>query len=451
MNPALGLEQIRACFEGAVPATILTCAGDGTVNISFLSHVYYVDATRVALSAQFFNKTRSNLEQNPFATLMVMDPMDLTQYVMEVQFLHTETEGAIFERMRRKLEDIAAMTGMESVFRLRGADICRVYSCVPVKDDQPVRAAPPLPTLEQVSRVLEGVNQSQDMECMFEAALGGLEEQLGYSHSIIFLKDHKQDRLYTVASHGYGASGAGSELALGEGVAGVAAEKQRPIRVTNLSRELTLSRAIQQRIDHDKGELYHDLTIPLPGLAEAQSVVAVPLMARGQLLGVICIESEEIMAYFDADMDALSAVAQNLAMALAFYQSESVSDTATRQFPSAAPEPRGDTLLIRIYEADHSVFIGSDYLIKGVAGCILWKLLSQWRETGQTEFTNRELRRDPDINLPEIGDNLEARLILLRKRLDERCGDVRLEKRGRGRFALVIRRPVELRYVSSEQ
>ena len=55
-----------------------------------------------------------------------------------------------------------------------------------------------------------------------------------------------------------------------------------------------------------------------------------------------------------------------------------------------------------------------------------------------------ELRLDPQIRLPDLSDNLEARLILLHRRLAERSGALMLEKTGRGRFRLCVNRPVQL-------
>ncbi|HET7574704.1 MAG TPA: hypothetical protein VFJ99_06265, partial [Solirubrobacterales bacterium] len=56
------LESILACFQGVIPSPFATCAADGTPNVTYLSIVRYVDSERVAVSRQFLNKTRANLD-----------------------------------------------------------------------------------------------------------------------------------------------------------------------------------------------------------------------------------------------------------------------------------------------------------------------------------------------------------------------------------------------------
>jgi hypothetical protein len=110
--------------------------------------------------------------------------------------------------------------------------------------------------------------------------------------------------------------------------------------------------------------------------------------------------------------------------------------------------PRGTPLRVRRYAENDSVFVDEEYLIKGVAGAILWRLLRMHVEDGRSDHTNRELRLDPSIRLPDLSENLEARLILLARRLEERCPSLRIEKTGRGRFRFHVLRPVALAEVA---
>ena len=121
-------EEIKAAMQGVIPSHVVTCSADGTPNASAISQVYYVDEDHVALSHQFFNKTKRNLGENPKASVWLIHPESFDTWDLELEFDHSETHGRIFDTMDMQIEAIASMVGMKGIFKLRAADIFRVVS-----------------------------------------------------------------------------------------------------------------------------------------------------------------------------------------------------------------------------------------------------------------------------------------------------------------------------------
>jgi uncharacterized protein len=121
-------DEIKPAMQGVIPSHIVTCSRDGTPNASAISQVYYVDPHHVALSHQFFNKTKRNIEENPRAVAWVIDPNTFEAWDLELEFVRSDTSGPIFDVMEMQIEAIASIVGMKGIFKLRAADIFRVMT-----------------------------------------------------------------------------------------------------------------------------------------------------------------------------------------------------------------------------------------------------------------------------------------------------------------------------------
>lgn len=452
------LAGIRACLEGVIPAAMATCATDGTPNVALLSQVFYLDEAHVALSFQFFNTTRRNILGNPLATLLVLDPNTAAFHRLHLRYLRTETTGPLFERMKAQLAGIASHSGMEGVFRLLGSDVYAVERLEAVAG-RPLPAPPPrcalLPGLRAAS---EALAHCAGLDALLTTALEQVGRLTGTAHAMVLLCDASSERLYTVASRGYATSGVGSEIEPGQGVIGVAARERTPVRIGHMTSASLYSHAVRRSLSAEPEGAALATDIPYPGLAQPHSQVAVPLLSGARLVGVVFAESEQELRFGYEEEDALVALAGQLAAAIDAAQgaaSEAPDAPAGPAARSTSPTARassaaaGPPMQVRRYRSNDSIFIDDAYLIKGVAGAILWKLLGDYTRAGRTEFSNRELRLDPGIGLPEVCDNLEARLLLLQRRLAEHGADLRIERTGRGRFHLAVARAVVLSEVAN--
>jgi hypothetical protein len=472
-------ELSPACFQGVIPASIATSSADGTPNVTFLSQVFRVDARHVALSCQFFNKTKQNVLENPYATVELYEPMSFEAYRLELRYDHAETSGPLFDAMALRIQAVASHTGMKGVFRLLSADVYEVIACErregflePPADDEADEPSDPAAARSEI-KCLQLVSQrtarAPTLDALFTALLEALDESMGFRHSMVLLPDETGSRLFTVASRGYGEDGVGAEISVGDGLIGTVARERRPLRLSNVESELRYGRAVRASVQAASGRRELGPEIPLPGLPDAQSQLALPLLACDRLMGVLAVESRQALDFDEWDEAFLDIVGNQLAASI---ESAILRERSEEALPQARHEPlaaphaarpgslavatnadetreRAPLRRFRFFASDDCVFVGDEYLIRNLPGRILWKLLRAHVEQSRTEFTNRELRLDTSLGLPGLRDNLESRLVLLRRRLEQKCPELRLVSTGRGHFRLEIACRIELEQVVS--
>lgn len=260
--------------------------------------------------------------------------------------------------------------------------------------------------------------------------------------------DEEGKRLFTIGSRGFGESGIGSEAWIGEGILGVAAERREVVRTTSFARDVTYSNAIRSAIRRRGEDSLLERAIALPGLPKVQSQLVVPLVAHDRLFGILCLQSATVGRFLSDDERAARIAARQMAASMALMERIQSADPEPVERRERATHPTGAST-IRRYKADDSIFIDDVYLIKGIAGRILWKLLQSYALNRRVDFTNKEIRLDASLQLPVFKDNLEARLILLRRRLKDRCDFLNLSQVGRGHFHLEVRRQLTLEEMPS--
>lgn len=447
---SIALLTLEPCFHGIFPGVVATADQDGTPNVSYVSQVHLVDDRHVALSCQFFNKTRQNLDANPRATIEVYDPYTFQAYRLRVRFLRSETQGPLFDTMALRIQAIASVTGMAGVFKLRSADVCEVlsiekrvgYIADPPADERRHFVEGPMTEIRGLQLVSDRISRACDLESMLSGALTALDEVFGFSHSMILVPDETGQRLVTLASHGYGDGAIGAEVRFGDGLIGTVAQAKRLVRIASLDTELRYGRAVRAEYASAGDRLAAE--IPLPGLPDAESQLAIPLLVQDRLVGVLALECRDTLTFAQWHEAFLQVLANQIASGIERMTERDEDDDEPPARPSASQIHVAKRVSLTYFRNDDCVFVDGEYLIRNVPAKILWKLLRAHTADGRSEFSNRELRLDPSLGLPAYKDNLESRLILLRKRLEQKCPELKLVPTRRGRFALEVGAQVEL-------
>lgn len=446
------LESILGCLQGVIPSPFATCAPHGMPNVTYMSTVQYVDSDRVAIARQFYNKTAANLQENPAAQVLVVDPATIDQYVLDLEYLATETDGPVFDAMQSTLEAVGAHTGKPSAARLRGVDIHRVMACSRASEhlEPPVNRELRQDVLRALDELARRLSACVEVADAARVAVAGLEDLLGFPCSLLMARDG--DRLRGLVANGYTADPASAEVRIGAGLIGVAAERREVVCVPHLARTAIMAEAVDGGFEGRPGARSDAAARPvrpiqLAGPVHVQSVAAVPLLANRELIGVLYLESDQTGTFGAHRERLLRIIGAQLASTLSALQRPR---TAAIEPGPALPTGTTSTMQIAYYQADDSVFVDGEYVIKGVPGRILWKLLREHAADGRVAFTNRELRLDERLGLPAGNDNLDSRLIALRRRLEAGPWGIGLDRVGRGRLELRLGRGISLTEVPTE-
>jgi GAF domain-containing protein len=131
---------------------------------------------------------------------------------------------------------------------------------------------------------------SPSLEEALASVVEGLRATLGERVAILLL-DNQKNELYITASAGYGDDLIGMRIDVGRGITGWVAQHREPLIINDVQADPRY----------------------IPGNNAVRSELAVPIIYRGELLGVLNIESDEPDAFNQQDQDILSTVAGSLA------------------------------------------------------------------------------------------------------------------------------------------
>ena len=152
-----------------------------------------------------------------------------------------------------------------------------------------------------LQRVSRDINSTLELDEICDVALRTMDELFEFHHAIILLLEPDNTTLKVVASRGYENQATGGRLQVGTGVIGMVARKRQMMHVNNLGHQRAYVAA--QRREMEKAGRQLGDTLPVPGLSNAESQIAIPLLIRDDLIGVFSIESPVPRSFGEHDHD----------------------------------------------------------------------------------------------------------------------------------------------------
>ena len=167
-----------------------------------------------------------------------------------------------------------------------------------------------------IQQISSEITSTLDLEEVLEIVLGAMERVLGFRHSMLLLPEPAGDALAVAATRGYAQPSAAARVRIGEGVIGVVAERRVPMRIGNIGASVRYLQAIRARMQAAGQGPAGDGPTRLPGLPDAQSQLALPLLVKDRLVGVLAVESPTPNAFDELDEVLLRIVGHQAATAI---------------------------------------------------------------------------------------------------------------------------------------
>jgi DNA-binding NtrC family response regulator len=170
--------------------------------------------------------------------------------------------------------------------------------------------------LEILQRVSSAINSTLELDEICDIALRTMDELFEFHHANILLVESGGQMLRVVASRGYENQAIGGRVRIGTGVIGMVAEKRRLLHVNNLGQQRSYAAAQRrQMVKAGRGAELGD-AVPVPGLPNAESQIAIPLLIGDELIGVFSIESAVPQTFDAHDRGLVLIVANQIASAI---------------------------------------------------------------------------------------------------------------------------------------
>jgi signal transduction histidine kinase len=135
---------------------------------------------------------------------------------------------------------------------------------------------------------------------VLDNAMNYVEELMDAETSSIFEVDHERDELrFRLARGKWGSKAREIRLSMGEGIAGIVAQKGRPILVPDVDQD----KRFTNRIDAHTG-------------FKTRSVVCVPIKHKGRLIGVLEVLNKRVGSFDDEDVELLTVVSNQIGIAM---------------------------------------------------------------------------------------------------------------------------------------